>query len=484
MSLTPSRTVNRPRWGTAGLTSVAVLALVAAALPKPAPAGIGDRLFPHLGNPGYDVRSYDIAFRYSGDNSKPLSARTRIDARVTADRMERFNLDFASGKVRSVEVNGRPARFASAGEDLVVTPRQPVTRGTPLRVDVRHTSDPKAPEGGWLRTKDGLAMANQADAAHRVFPSNDHPADKAHFTFRVTAPRELTVVAGGLPVGRTRAGADTVWTYRSAHPMATELAQVSIGRSAVLRSTGPHGLPLRHVVPEKQRKALKPWTDRTPRQIAWMERHAGRYPFETYGVLAAEAQTGFELETQTLSLFERHVFTSDGYPDWYKEALMVHELAHQWYGDSVTPRRWTDLWLSESQATWYEWLYGAERGGPSLERKAREAYRQSNAWRKSYGPPARLKAAKGGGKLQLFSNIVYDGSALVLYALRQHIGERAFAEVERAWPQRYRDGNASTADFIALVDEVSGKDSTAFLKRWLYGTRTPPMPGHPDWKSA
>lgn len=475
----------RRRGAVAGTVGAAALALVGAALPAPRAAGIGDPLFPHLGNPGYDVRAYDIAFDYGGDNSKPLTARTSIDARVTASTMDHFNLDFAAGDVRSVEVDGRPAQHARAGEDLVITPRTPLRRGDRLHVEVRHTSDPTTENGGWVRTKDGLAMANQADAAHRVFPSNDHPADKAMFTFHVRAPRTLTVVAGGLPMGKTRAGGrgeDTVWTYRMAHPMATELAQVSIGRSTVVRSAGPHGLPLRHVVPVKQREKLQPWLDRTPRQISWLERHAGRYPFENYGILSAEAQTGFELETQTLSLFENDVFVSPDYPSWYKESLMVHELAHQWFGNSVTPHRWSDLWLNEGHATWYEWGYAAERGGFSVEERARASYEQSDDWRKRYGPPAALLPARTEGKIQLFSPIVYNGSAVVLYALRERIGKDAFARLERVWTHRYRDANATTADFIALAGEVSGKDQSAFLKPWLYGKTTPPMPGHPDWK--
>lgn len=480
----PPRTPGRLK-ATALLASAVSVCLLAASSP-PAPLGIGDRLYPDLGNPGYDVQSYNLAFTYPGTNSKPLQATTTIYARTTTD-LTRLNLDFAHGKVESVKVNGEPATFTSAGDDLVVTPARPLPRDSWTRITVRHTSDPvaaKDQDGGWVRTEDGLAMANQADAAHLVFPCNDHPSDKALFTIRITAPNGYTAVANGLPTGVEHGDKSTTWTYRTRHPMATELTQVSIGRSSVLHRTGPHHLPVRDVVPTKDAKELEPWLAKTPDQIAWMESKVGRYPFETYGLVMAEASTGFELETQTLSLFERELFTGHTYPKWYVESIMVHELSHQWFGDSVSPRTWSDLWLNEGHATWYEALYAEEVGHKPMEARMKAAYAASDGWRAAGGPPAAPKAPDPGQKISIFRPNVYDGAALALYALRQEIGRPAFERVERSWVNLHRDGTATTADYERLASQISGRDLSGFFKGWLYGEKTPPMPGHPDWKPA
>ncbi|MGW0119996.1 M1 family metallopeptidase [Streptomyces sp. NPDC003327] len=483
-SRAPRSRAPRARWLRAAVLVAASAGLVAAALPAPAPLGIGDPLFPHLGNPGYDVLAYDIAFTYPGKNTEPLDAVTRIEA-VATDELERINLDFTHGTVAAVTVDGIAAAHTTSGEDLVITPVVPVDTGERIEITVTHTSDPSGPaaSGGWVRTTDGLAMANQADAAHRVFPSNDHPADKAYFTFRITAPNGLTAVAGGLPTGRVTHGATTTWTYRTHHPMATELAQVSIGRSTVLHRTGPHGLPVRDVVPTADRELMEPWLRRTPGHLEWMEAQVGPYPFETYGVLVADAHTGFELETQTLSLFERRIFTEPAFPEWYVDAVMVHELAHHWFGNSVSPRTWSDLWLNEGHATWYEAVYAEEKAGRSLEARMKAAYAASDRWRASGGPPAAPEPPAPGRKISLFRPVVYDGSALVLYALRQEIGTEAFRRLERRWVADHRDGTATTADFTALAGEIAGRDLTAFFQGWLYGKKTPPMPGHPDWRA-
>jgi aminopeptidase N len=311
---------------------------------------------------------------------------------------------------------------------------------------------------------------------HSVFPSNDHPSDKARFRFRITVPAGTTAVASGGLVGRRVHGGRATWTYREDDPTATELVQIAVGRFTVLSRPGPHGVLLRDVVPTADADVIGPKLAGAAAQMRWMERKVGRYPFEEYGVLAAPLPRLFALETQTLSLFPAAAFTDDAIGESSYAPIQVHELAHHWFGNDVAPEEWSDVWLSESHATWYEALYADERGWASLEERMRTAYAAGDRWRRDHGPVAAPRTAA-----DVFSPNVYDGGALVLYALRQEIGASAFQRLERAWVRRHAGGVAATADPVALASQVAGRDLSAFLEGWLYGRTTPPMPGRPDW---
>jgi aminopeptidase N len=217
-----------------------------------------------------------------------------------------------------------------------------------------------------------------------------------------------------------------------------------------------------------------------------MQARVGDYPFDAYGSLVVDSLLGFALETQSLSLYDRGWFDGSygpGRGTW--EPTMVHELSHMWFGDSVSPYDWSDVWLNEGHATWYEWTFAAEHGEleedigfDDFEALMQRVYALGDRYRAAYGP---VGQPLGPDPNQVFSPQAYYGGALVLYALRQQVGDATFQRIERAWVSRYRDGVASTADFIALASKVSGQDLTAFLDDWTYGTKTPPMPGHPDW---
>lgn len=247
------------------------------------------------------------------------------------------------------------------------------------------------------------------------------------------------------------------------------------------------GVAYRDVIADGRRDLLERPFARGPAQLAWAIDEVGRFPHAVYGNLGVDTLLGYALETQGLSLHGYGMFDPTFVPGrsgqpWFYESVMVHEIAHEWFGNSVSPRRWSDLWLNEGWATWmmrrFEQDMGTtdEWGHASVEDYMRAQYSQGDLWRSRYGPVARPRSAE-----VLFSPNAYDGGALVLYALRERVGEQTFEAIQRGWPRRFRDRSAGTEDFIRFASRVSGEDLGLFLRSWLYGETTPPMPGHPDW---
>jgi aminopeptidase N len=483
--------------------AVAVLGVPAAAsaapssaAPSPGAAGLGDRLFPQLGNGGYDVQHYDVDLRYATSApSQAMQGTVNIVARAT-QALSRFDLDFNGQSVGAVAVNGVPAQWRRDGEDLVITPRRALPNGLPFLVTVSNfTAVPTIASSdddsttAFFQHSVGSATAGQPNWTHAFLPSNDHPSDKATWDVRFDVPAGETAVSNGVLVARWTAGGRSHFAYVMRQPMATELLQVAVGQYDVTSHGVQAGVPLRDVTAKPITAEVGPLLDEVGgAQMAWMQQRVGRYPFDLYGSLVVQADIGFALESQTLELMDTSWFEDFDQGTW--EPTLLHELSHMWFGDSVSPATWSDLWLNEGHASWYEFLYAEEKGEladdttgypddtgyATFDALMKAVYAHGDQWRADSGPVALPSSAD-----TLFDLQRYHGGALVLYALRQQVGAAAFQRIERAWLQTYAGRSASTDDFIALASRVSGQDLGSFLRAWLYGTTTPPMPGHPDW---
>ncbi|MFD7999053.1 M1 family metallopeptidase [Streptomyces mirabilis] len=449
------------------------------AAPSPGAPGLGDPIFPLDGNGGYKVNRYLLDFDWQAPRT-PFEAATTVKATAT-QALSRFDLDFAGNTLHTVTVDGTTAKAVRDGDELVITPAKPLAQGKPFTVKVTYTADPTQvrhrddaiEDYGWIPTPDGTVLYPQPNGAKMIFPSNDHPSQRAPITFRITTPPGLAAVAGGELTGRAeQADGRVKWTYDSEQPLATQLAQLAIGRFTFVDSTGPHGLPIRDVVPDDLVASTERYRKLTADHIAWLEERLGPYPFNRYGLLVGDTDLGVALETQTLSLIPKADLLGDRVG---AERNLVHELTHQWTGDSVGIKSWSDLWLSEGHARFYERLYSQAHGGDSFEATMKTAYASHDQWRHDYGAPAEPTEPN------LFKRMRYDGSTLVLYALREKVGQETFGRIERAWVTEYRGRIASTQDYVDLVSKVAGQDLDGFLHPWLYGAKTPPMPNHPDW---
>ncbi|WP_432889405.1 M1 family metallopeptidase [Kribbella sp. CA-245084] len=461
----------------------------------PGAQDLGDRLFPGLGNGGYDAQSYDVSLVYQTGTTKMPGAVT-MRAVATQD-LSRFGLDSVGQAISSVTVDGRPAKYQQAGEKLTVTPARAIHNHLPFTVRVVYTADrslnpPPAsvhwPAGTpyplefWNNTADGFAIMSQPDRAHLAFPSNDHPSDKARFTIRITAPNDRMGVAGGRLITKYRIGSDTTWVYQTAHPIPTDVVQIAVGKFRELRQTGPHGLPVRSYLTKLSLQG-HPLTDamevtarETPAQLAWLQGQIGRpFPFEQYGVLGlASGYDGVALETATLSTFGAGL----SLPPKDEAPTLVHEMTHQYFGDAVAVRSWDDMWLSEGHARYYERKYAAARGFTDLNAELKDLYAADQQNRDESGPMGRVDNPIG---------LLFDTDApgqLMLTGLNTIVGEQTFRRIEQTFFDRYRDRNATTQDYIDVANQVSGRNLTQYFDNWLYSPTTPPMPGHPDWHST
>lgn len=455
------------------LAPTAVAAPVATVAPAAAPAPVaggqssGDSLFPTIGNTGYDVRHYAIALTYASDTS--IKATTTIEAKAER-RLSSFSLDLEGLTVDRVRVDGKNATFARAGTKLVVTPARPASGR--FRVAVKYHGkpvthlDPDGAKDGWVPSTTGATALSEPVGAQTWFPNNNTPRDKASFDVALTVPKKLAAASNGVLKSRRTAHGKTTWRWRQRQPMATYLSLVAIGRFDVYHSTVTlqHGRKIpawTFVQPElgsakEQRKLL-------PKVLSFSEKQYGRYPFDATGmVIQEDLDVGYALETQTRPFFDR-------VPD---DATVVHEIAHQWFGDSVTPRDWGDIWLNEGFASYAEDNWAAEHGGPTTWQAFQATYAANGPGSSLWAPPP----VGFTDPADLFGNPVYTRGGLTLEALRHRIGDQRMKTLLRTWAKKHASGVVSTGQFVGLAEQVGDEDLGAFFRTWLEQEGRPPAP--------
>jgi aminopeptidase N len=445
----------------AGSTSVAEV------VGTPGARGVGDPYFPDLGNGGYDVEHYDLALTWHPDEGA-IDGVATIRATATQD-LSRFDLDLAGLEVASVEVGSEPAAFERDGRELVVTPADAVAEGSSFETVVTYAGEPgpldeatELYDLGWHTDGREAFVVSEPSGAQTFFPANDHPTDKATYTFRLTTPSDQAAVANGRRVGEEpHPDGTTTWTYELAEPMATYLAQVGIGDLELVDAGVVEGVAIRHALHRSYLDEAQRTVSRTGEMIQALDDVWGPFPFATYGVLAVDEPLGFALETQTLTIIGSDTAVAGRRAD----GILLHELAHQWVGDAVSPATWKDVWLNEGFATYSEWLWFERTVGSPAAGFARRV-----GGRGTEVPPG------DPGKDELFGITVYERGAATLQALREAVGDDAFFRILRQWVDTYRGRAASTADFIALAKDVSGAPVLdALFHRWLYEPGLPSL---------
>jgi aminopeptidase N len=456
--------------------------------------GAGDAYFPFAGNGGYDVQHYDLDLTYTPPAPAPaplvgqLSGVATIDLVATQD-LDRFNLDLRGLDVQAITVNGKPAAEVTPPApgaavegaaywqiqddaervwELTIQPRPKLKTGQTAQVVVTYggeTTRPTDIEGvlyGWVTTQDGAMVVGEPEGSMTWYPVSDHQTDKATYGFEITVPEGKVAVANGLPAQDpvTEAGW-TTWFWDAPDAQASYLTTASVGDYGLRFSETATGLPIIDAVDDSLTPGNAAITEASlalqADMIAFLEQTFVPYPFNSYGSIVDDDTVGYALETQTRPVYSRVA----------REGTVVHELAHQWFGNAVSPGRWQDIWLNEGWATYVEWLWSEHSGGDSAQ-ESFESVMSTPAddefWALAIADP---------GPLGLFLDPIYDRGAATLHALRLEVGDEAFFAAAQQWLTRFDDATGTTEDFQAIYEEVSGQDLGAFFDVWV---RTPSKP--------
>ena len=451
--------------------------------PVPGAPGVGDPYYPTYGNGGYDVQHYDLAVRYDPATDR-LAGRARIDLRTT-QALSTFHLDLVGLTVRAVTVAGAPATWVRPGpHELVVRPARPLPRGAAVTVDVRYDgvpqsfTDPTGDTYGFLRTSDGAVAIGEPEAAAQWFPVDDHPSDKATYRLALTVPKGLETISNGLDTRRTVDGDWATTTWEPRDPMAPYLAFWALGHFDVHRWRTAAGLPVVDAVDSRIQGPLRARIDasfaRQGEVLAAEQRWFGPYPFETVGGVVDAGAVDYALENQTRPTYPAYSWDDPQAPE-QGDSVVVHELAHQWFGDAVSLDRWSDIWLNEGFATYAEWLWAEQEFGFTPQEQFDALYAQRAA------SPFWTVTPQDPGVDHLFDDAVYLRGAMTLQVLRDAVGDAAFFDVLRTWARTRRDGGGTTAAFVALAERRSGRQLDGLFRTWL---STPGKPAHPAAAAA
>ena len=469
-----TRTLSRPLLAaalcaamTVGLTgATATAGSLAPRAPIDGASGIGDPYWPLDGNGGIDVSSYAISNRYALA-TKRLSGRTKVGLTATSD-LSSFSLDFLL-RVSKVTVDGASADFAKTdgGHELRITPAQPLAAGSAHTVVVTYADHPGkhsyAGERNWLASKREVVTMNEPHMAPWWFPANDHPLDKAIVDVRIRVPKGREVISNGELKGKRVGATSTTWHWRADEPMVPYLAFFAAGDFTIAQGTR-QGLPWLVAVSQglsqgDQRASMR-LMKKTPAVVAGLEKDLGAYPFSVVGGITTSLNPGFALENQT-----RPTYPAVG---GNYTSLVVHELAHQWFGDDIAVQGWRDIWLNEGFATFMEWRWTETHGGRSADAILGSYYDNvaatSDFWKVTVADP---------GAAKVFDSAIYGRGGMTLQALRNRVGNKDFWKIMRTWIREQRGGNGATEEFEEVATRISGEDLTSFFTAWI---RTPTKP--------
>jgi aminopeptidase N len=432
--------------------------------------------------PGIDVQHYVLRVALNDDNDE-IAGHTTVTVRFVKDGLPEFWLDLASPKdgkgmtVTDVSIGDISLRFTHQLDRLTIKLQAPSKAGDVRQYDIQYHG---VPAGGLKMLKNKynercFFSTNWPTFARQWLPMIDHPYDKATSEFLVTAPSKYQVVANGALQEQIDVGDGRRMTHwKQSVPIASWLNNIGVAQFAMRRFTTVLGIPLATWVFHQDRDAGIVSLETPMRQgLEFFSDAVGQYPYEKLdGVEAAGMTGGMEHASEVF-----YGQTSIG--NRPQSSLVWHEISHQWFGDSVTEKDWDDAWLSEGFATYFAFLAQEHfEGRDAFVASMKRSRTAILALEKRPSPEAVIhdnlpEIAEGHSP----AGIVYQKGGWTLHMLRGQMGNDKFWAGIREYYRRYRNGNASTADFQQVMEEALGADLGWFFQQWLYRTGSPAVEG-------
>ena len=428
-------------------------------------------------------KHFDISLALNKQLSE-IRATVNIDV-IAVKQLAVIDFDFGELTTDEVLVNNESQKFVHQGGKLDITLTRSVAAGTSLRVTVVYHGKPK--DGLILSAnKDGSPSAvgdNWPDRVHHWIPCLDHPSAKATVTFTIAAPASYIAVANGQLSSVTKNGAaDQIWIYKENIPIPPYCMIIAVGEFSQREPTEPALTPLSYLVPYSDREYSSKGFSSAGPTIQFFSDIVAPYPYEKLALIIGATRFG-GMENSSAIVFTSNLFTPNlnapmsktfGIPSNI-ESVVAHEIAHQWFGDSVTESTWADLWLSEGFASYFDGLfiqkYEGEEAFQEFMKKAADA---ALTYEKRTKTPIHDTDTEDLFKLLNANN--YQKGAWVLHMLRSRLGDEAFFKGVKSYYLSHKNATASSEDLRAALEKSSGQKLSGFFARWIYDS------GHPHYE--
>lgn len=428
----------------------------------------GEPYAPASGDLGWSAQHYELDLQYRMSTNR-LDAVARITGRAE-QQLTAIGLDLVGLRASKVSLNGeRRTQHQQRPGRLTVKPASPIPAGQRFELEIVYAGSPaprRTPWGlvGWEELEDGVIVASQPTGAPTWYPCNDRPSDKATYRIRVTTEQAYRVIATGALVAESTTSGRTTRTFLTSEPVATYLTTVQMGRY-VRRATAHDSVPVVAFYPAALERRVQADLAPLPAMLACFIERFGPYPFDDYTVVVTEDDLEIPLESHAGAVFGANLIDGKG----TEERLMAHELAHQWFGNSVGVAGWQHIWLNEGLACYAEWLWSEAAGKETTDALAREHHARLSSLPQDIvlGDP---------GPADMFDDRIYKRGALLVHALRCTLGDVRFFGLLHDWTALHPHGIATTAEFRTLAGKIADAPLEALFDAWLVETALPPLP--------